>query len=421
MHAIEKILAEHAGVPCVRAGQIVNCDIDMAEVNDLYLQVIRSFREVGAVRVRNPERTIFVLDHYAPAPTIQSASNQREMRDFVREQGISHLFDVNAGVCHQVMPEAGLVWPGMILVATDSHTTTDGAFGAFGTGVGATDLATILATGELWFRVPEILRITLNGRLPEGVEAKDVILHIIGTLKQDAAVYKAIEFDGPAVEGFGIADRMTICNMAVELGAKTAYMRPNRAVLDYVRSRTDRTFEVHQTDPEYRYDSEHAFDVSALEPQVAAPHSVDNVVPVRLVAGRRVDQVFIGTCTNGRIEDIAAAARILSGKSVHPGCRLVVIPASRQVMLEAVRLGYAETLLEAGATFSTPGCGPCLGAHQGVLAPGEVCVTTGSRNFPGRMGSNKAEIYSASASVAAATALRGELCDPREFAEQGVG
>lgn len=415
MHAIEKILAANAGLDEVRTGQIVNCRVDIAEVNDLYLQVIKSFREVGGTRVARPEATVFVLDHYAPAPTIQSAANQKEMREFVREQGIVYLFDVNAGVCHQVMPEAGLVWPGMILVATDSHTTTHGAFGAFGTGVGATDLAAILLTGELWFRVPEIMRITLDGRLSPGVTAKDVVLHVIGRLKQDAAVYRAVEFDGTAVESFGVPDRMTVCNMAVEMGAKTAFMTPNAAVLEYVRARCGRPFEVPRTDSGFEYAEEHRFDITGLAPQVAVPHSVDNVVPVTDVEGVRIDQVFIGTCTNGRLEDIEMAARILAGRKVHPDCRLVVIPASAEVMLQAVRLGYVDTLISAGAAFSTPGCGPCLGAHQGVLAPGETCVTTSSRNFPGRMGSNKASIYCASPAVAAAAALEGRIADPRNL------
>lgn len=417
MHAIEKILAEHAGVGSVKTSEIVNCKIDIAEVNDLYLQVIKSFNEVGGVKVKNPDGTTFVLDHYAPAPTIQSATNQKAMREFVRQQGIKHLFDINAGICHQVMPEAGLVWPGMILVATDSHTTTHGAFGAFGTGVGATDLATILLTGELWFRVPEVIRITIDGRLQTGVMTKDVILHIIGALKQDIAVYKAIEFDGSAVESFGVAERMTICNMAVEMGAKTAYMKPNAAVLKYVEEKCDRSFKVHETDSDYEYSAEFHFDISDLEPQVAAPHSVDNVVPVSEVEGVKIDQIFIGTCTNGRLEDIAVAAKILEGKKVNPDCRLVVIPASSEVMREAIRCGYVDTLMAAGAAFSTPGCGPCLGAHQGVLAPGETCITTSSRNFPGRMGSNKASIYSASPATAAASAIFGRLTDPRHMAK----
>lgn len=415
MHALEKILASHAGRETVETGEIVNCRVDMAEVNDLYLQVIKSFHEMGGTKVKDPNAVAFVLDHYAPAPTIQSAANQKAMREFVREQGIKYLFDVNAGVCHQVMPEAGIVWPGMILVATDSHTTTHGAFGALGTGVGATDLATILLTGELWFRVPEIIRINIFGKLNKGVMAKDVILHIIGSLKQDVAVYKAIEYAGPTVEELSLAGRMVLCNMAVEMGAKTSYIQPDEKTLEYVRARTDRAFTVYTTDPDYHYAAEYDFDVSTLEPQVAAPHSIDNVVPVSEVEGVEVDQVFIGTCTGGRLEDIEAAARILAGKKINPRCRLIIIPASTEVLREANKAGYVDILLEAGATFATPGCGPCLGAHCGVLAPGEVCVTTSSRNFPGRMGSREASIYSASPATAAATALEGKIVDPRRY------
>lgn len=415
MHALEKILAAHAGREEVAAGEIVTAKVDLAEVNDLYLQVIKSFHEMGGRRVKDPAGAAFVLDHYAPAPTIQSAANQKAMREFVRAQGIEHLFDINAGVCHQVLPEAGLVWPGMILVATDSHTTTHGAFGALGTGVGATDLATILLTGELWFRVPEVIRITIDGRLPAGVMAKDVILYIIGRLKQDVAVYKAVEYAGSTVADLSVAGRMVLCNMAVEMGAKTSYIQPDEKALAYVRARTTREFIVPETDPGYRCSAEYHFDVAELVPQVAAPHSIDNVVPVTEVEGTAVDQVFIGTCTGGRLEDIEAAARILAGKRVNPRCRLVVTPASTEVLLAAERAGYLRALLAAGATFATPGCGPCLGAHAGILAPGEVCVSTSSRNFPGRMGSTEARIYSASPATAAAAALTGKLVDPRRY------
>lgn len=416
MHAIEKIFASHSKRSIVKAGEIITCSVDIAEVNDLYLQVIHSFHEMGGAYVKHPDRVVFVFDHYAPAPTIQSASNQKAMRDFVRDQNIRYLFDINAGVCHQVMPEEGVVWPGMILVATDSHTVTHGAFGALGTGVGATDLAAILLTGELWFRVPEIIRIQIDGEPEPCVGAKDIVLHIIGSLKQDAAVYKAIEFTGTTMEAMGVSERMTLCNMAVEMGAKTTYMRPNQQVLEFLqRHASGRPSIIHETDAGYSFTETYTFNVNGLEPQVAIPHSIDTVVPVSHVEGTKVDQVFVGTCTNGRLEDIEIAARILKGRSVHRECRFIVIPASRQVLLEAARKGYIETLVEAGATLSTPGCGPCLGAHEGVLAPGEVCVTTSSRNFPGRMGSPKASIYCSSPAVAAATAVTGRITDPRKI------
>lgn len=415
MHALEKILAAHSGKEVVKVGEVVNCRVDIAEVNDLYLQTIRSFYEIGGKKVKNPEGIAFVFDHYAPAPTMQSADNQQQMRQFISEQGIRYLFDVNAGVCHQVMPEAGIVWPGMILVATDSHTTTHGAFGAFSTGVGATDLAAIMLTGELWFRVPEVIKITIDGHLRPGVMAKDVILHIIGLLKQDAAVYKAIEYTGSTVAELSVAGRMVICNMAVEMGAKATYIRPDDKVLKYVQAHSDRDFTVYDTDSDYRYSAEHNFDVGELTPMVAVPHSVDDVVPVSEVAGVPVNQVFIGTCTGGRFEDIEMAARIIKGKKIAANCRMVVMPGSADVLMRCIKAGYMEALISAGATFATPGCGPCAGVHAGVMAAGEVCVSTSSRNFLGRMGSTGAKIYSASPATAAASALTGKLVDPTAY------
>jgi len=419
MHALEKILARAAGLPSVKAGEIVNAKVDLAEVNDLYLQTIKSFYEMGGKKVRDPNKVCFVLDHYAPAPTIQSAANQKVMREFVWDQGIPHLFDIDAGVCHQVMPEAGLVFPGMVLVATDSHTTTHGAFGAFGTGVGATDLACIMLTGELWFRVPEVMKVELTGTLPKGVMAKDIVLHVLGKLKQDAAVYKAVEYTGEVVKNMVMAERMVLCNMAVEMGAKTAYIAPDEVTRAYLEPRLGYYPEILVTDADYIYESVYTFDVTDFEPQLAAPHSIDNLVGISEVEGRKIDQAFIGTCTGGRVEDIAVAAEIVKGKKIHPRARLVIIPASREVFLNATKLGYVESLIEAGATFSTPGCGPCLGAHQGILAPGEVCVTASSRNFPGRMGSTQAEIYAASPAVCAASALEGKLADPRKYLAKG--
>lgn len=414
MHALEKILAKASGKDIVVPGEIVRAKVDLAEVNDLYLQSIKSFYEMKGERVWDPEKIAFILDHYAPAPSIQSASNQKEMREFVREQGIKYLFDVNAGVCHQVMVEEGLVWPGMILVATDSHTTTHGAFGAFGTGVGATDLATIMLNGDLWFKVPEVIKIEINGKLPRGVMAKDVILHIISKLGTDAAVYKAVEYCGEAVQEMSVSERMVLCNMAVEMGAKTSYIEPDEKIFAYLKDRTDKNYEVPETDPDFVYAEEYSFDVSNLQPQVAIPHSVDNGRDIDRVEEVAVDQVFIGTCTGGRVEDIEIAAKIMEGKKVHRDTRLVVIPASSEVMEKAVDLGYVSTLIKSGATFSSPGCGPCLGTHQGLLAPSEVCVSTSSRNFPGRMGSSEAKIYLTSPATAAAVALKGTIEDPRK-------
>lgn len=418
MHAIEKILAKNSGRDKVTAGEIVTAKVDFAEINDLYLQTIYSFYEMGGKKVWDPERAAFVFDHYAPAPDIKSASNHGEMREFARKNGLRFHFDTNCGVCHQVMPEAGVIYPGMIVVATDSHTTTHGAFGAMGTGCGATDMATILMTGELWFRVPEIIEVRLEGEAPKGVYPKDVVLSVLGTIKADGAVYKAIDFTGSYVESLNVAGRMVICNMAVEMGAKTAYMQPNDEVLEYVAARAVRPYEVQYTDHDFVYQESYVFDVTKLEPQLACPHSVDNVEPLTKVTENgkiRIDQGYIGSCTGGREEDIAAAAWILKNRHIPPYTRLVVIPASAEVMLSCLEKGYIQDLMSAGATISSPGCGACLGAHEGILAPGEVCISSTNRNFPGRMGSTQAQIYLASPATVAASILNGYITDPRSY------
>ena len=418
MHAIEKILARNSGRTSVETGEIVTAKVDFAEINDLYLQTVFSFYEMGGEKVWDNTRCAFVFDHYAPAPDMKSAKNQGEMREFAKKNNLKFHFDTNCGVCHQVMPEAGVIYPGMIVVATDSHTTTHGAFGAMGTGVGATDMATILMTGELWFRVPEVIEVRLEGEPQKGVFPKDVILNVLGRIKADGAVYKAIDFTGSYVESLNVAGRMVICNMAVEMGAKTAYMQPNQDVLDYVSKRAVRPYEVVYTDPGYKYSEEYVFDVSAIGPQLSCPHSVDNVYPLTDVIKDRdvkLDQGYIGSCTGGREEDIEVAARILKGKHIPEYSRLIVIPASSEVMLSCIQKGYIQTLMEAGATISTPGCGACLGAHEGVIAPGETCITSTNRNFPGRMGSTEAFIYLASPATVAASILNGKITDPREY------
>lgn len=417
MHAVEKILARASGKREVKPGDILTCLIDLAEINDLYLQVLKSFYEMGGKRVFDPESVVFVFDHYAPAPTIKAAENQKLMRDFAIEQKINHIFDINTGVCHQVMPEAGLVYPGMLLVATDSHTTTHGAFGAFGTGVGATDLACILLSGELWLRVPEVISIHLSGTPDRAITAKDMMLYILKQMGTDGAVYKAVEFCGPLVKKMRISERMVLCNMAVEMGAKTAYIQPDDVTVSYLQEKgasIDKN-KLYQTDSDYKYSESYYFDLTELQPQVAIPHSVDQAVSVSELMRTKVDQVFIGSCTGGRVDDIEWAARLLKGKKVADNTRLIITPASRDVYLEALNKGYLEILVKAGAVFNPPGCGPCLGAHQGVLAPGEVCVSTTNRNFPGRMGSSISSIFLTSSATAAATALNGVISDPRDF------
>lgn len=418
MHAIEKILAKNSGVDKVVTGEIVTAKVDFAEINDLYLQTVYSFYEMGGEKVWDNTRAAFVFDHYSPAPDIKSAANHVEMREFAQKNNLKYHFDINKGVCHQVMPEAGLIYPGMIIVATDSHTTTHGAFGALGTGCGATDMATILITGELWLRVPEIIEVRLEGKAGKGVYPKDVILKVLGKIKADGAVYKAIDFTGSYVDDLNVAGRMTICNMAVEMGAKTAYMQPNQQVLDYVKERAVRPFEVQYTDDDFKYSETHIFNVDEIDPQLACPHSVDNVASLTEVIDKKavpLNQGYIGSCTGGREEDIAIAAQILKGKHLPQYVRLVIVPASAEVMTECMKKGYIQILMEAGATITTPGCGACLGAHEGVIAPGETCITSTNRNFPGRMGSTEAKIYLASPATVAASVLNGYITDPRNY------
>ena len=415
MHAIEKILAKKAGLLEVGTGDVVNCEIDTAGINDLYLQTVRSFYEVGATKVVHPERTVMFLDHYAPASTITQAANQKEFRRFCKEQGISNLMDVQEGVCHQVLADKGFSKPGQLIVVTDSHTTTHGAFGAFGTGVGATDMATILATGQLWFRVPEIIKIEITGMIPTGVYAKDIILYIIGQLKADYGVYRAVEFAGETVEQFSISERMALCNMTTEMGAKAAYIQPDATTLAFLKEYQVIDFEVMETDSDFQYAEELHFDVSSLVPQVAAPSSVDNVADLKEYEGTKIDQAYLGSCTGGRLEDLAVAAKILKGKKVSSETRLVVVPASQKVLLDAIQLGYITDLVAAGATMVTPSCAACLGTHQGLLAPGEACISSTNRNFPGRMGSTEAKIFLGSPAAVAIAALKGVISDPTPY------
>ncbi|MDR1242423.1 MAG: 3-isopropylmalate dehydratase large subunit [Deltaproteobacteria bacterium] len=415
MHALEKILAEKAGKSSVTTGEIVNCTVDKAGINDLYLQTVRSFYEINATRVALPERVIMFMDHYAPASTSIQADNQKQFREFCRKQHTGWLMDVNEGVCHQVMADKGLSLPGELVVITDSHTTTHGAFGAFGTGVGATDMATILATGKLWLRVPDIIRITVEGNLPKGVYAKDVVLHIIGSLGADYGVYMGIEFAGPVVEGFSISERMALCNMSTEMGAKTAYIQPDAVTLAFLEGHASSGYAIMTTDSDFKYAEELRFDVSELTPRLAVPSSVDTVAPLQEYLNRPVDQAYLGSCTGGRLEDLAVAASILKGRRIAPHTRFLVVPSSKKVLLDAANTGILQTLVEAGATFVTPSCAACLGTHQGLLAAGETCISATNRNFPGRMGSTEADIFLASPASVAAAALEGKIVDPRAY------
>ena len=412
MHAIEKLLAEKAGKETVSAGEIVNCDVDIAGINDLYLQTVRSFFEMGGDEVFDADKIVMFFDHYAPCATITQAENHKQFREFCFSQGIEKLMDIDQGVCHQVLADKGLVHPGEIIVVTDSHTTTHGAFGAFGTGVGATDLATIMITGKLWFMVPEIFRVHLIGKLAPGVFAKDVILHIIGDLGADYGVYKAVEFTGPALAELSVSERMCLCNMSTEMGCKASYIQPDAVTMEFLKKNVIRPYKIYETDEDYSYAAELIYDVSAIRPQVAAPSSVDNVFPLEKYAGTSIDEAYLGSCTGGRLEDLAVAARILKGSHLPKTTRMIVVPASKKVMEDAILLGYIQELMSAGATITAPGCAACLGVHQGMLAGGEVCISSTNRNFPGRMGHVDGKIFLASPAAVAASAREGRITDP---------
>jgi len=411
----EKILSRASGEDA-EAGDIVVAEVDVAMVHDITGPItVQRLKEMEVDRVWDPSKIVVLFDHQVPADSVEAAENHKMMREFVREQGIEHFYDVREGVCHQVLPEKGHVRPGDVIVGADSHTCTHGALGAFATGIGSTDMAAVFATGKLWFRVPETYRVEIVGELPEGVYAKDVVLKVTGEVGADGATYMAIEYHGEVVENMSVSDRMCLCNMAIEMGAKTGLVPPDEKTLRYVRKRAGDEGRPVQPDPDARYEAELRLDVSNLDPQVAKPSSPDNVVPVHEVEGTAVDQVFIGSCTNGRLNDLRVAAEILEGEEVHDDVRLIVIPASREVYSRALREGIIETLHEAGAIICPPTCGPCLGGHMGVLAEGERCLATSNRNFPGRMGHRESEVYLASPATAAASAIEGEITDPRRY------
>jgi 3-isopropylmalate/(R)-2-methylmalate dehydratase large subunit len=415
MTVTEKILAKASDREKVSPGEIVKARIDIAMMNDITtILAINSMREMGRQKVWNPDKVIMILDHVAPASSITAAEVQKTMREFAEEQGIKGLYEVGEGICHQIMPEMGYIHPGEAIVGADSHTCTYGALGAFATGVGSMDMAAVLATGKLWFRVPETVRVEIEGQLPEMVTPKDVILNIAGEIGAEGAAYRAMEFHGTTIEETTIGGRMTLCNMAIEMGGKSGIVEADEKTRQYLEGRTKKPFRAVRSDPDAEYETI-GFDVSNLEPKVAAPSSVDNVKSVSEVAGKRIDQVFIGSCTNGRLEDLEIAARILKGKKIHGGIRLIVTPASREVYLEALQSGLIENFVKSGAIVTNPTCGVCWGGFIGILATGEVCLSTSNRNFVGRMGSPKAEVYLASPATAAASAIRGVITDPREF------
>ncbi|MGB9721660.1 MAG: 3-isopropylmalate dehydratase large subunit [bacterium] len=412
MTIAEKILAKASGKNKVVPNEIVMARVDVAMSHENADVVLKSFQEIGVKKVWDPEKIVILFDHRIPAESEKTATTHKRIREFVKEQGIKNFYDLKEGICHQILPEFGHCRPGEVLVGTDSHTTTHGAFGTFATGIGGTEMAGVWATGELWLKVPESFKIVVSGKFRKYVSAKDLILYIIGQLKADGADYKSVEFCGPTISDMSISSRMVITNLSMEMGAKNAFVLPDEKTIEFVRSRTDKPFEVVLPDEDADYVKTFEYDVTDLRPQIACPHSVDNVKPVKDVAGLKIHQVLIGSCTNGRLEDLKIAAEILEGKKVYPDVRLLVIPASRQVYLEALKAGYIEIFLKSGALVLNPGCGPCLGAHQGLLASGEVCVSTTNRNFKGRMGSPESFIYLASPAIAAISAIKGEITEP---------
>jgi len=413
----EKILAAHAGVEKVTPGEMIQVRVDLALANDITGPLaIERFRQMGVPRVHDKDKVVLVADHFTPPKDVAAARQCRVIREFAREQEMPHYFEGGAsGVEHALLPEVGLVAPGDLIVGADSHTCTYGALGAFSTGVGSTDLAAVMATGEIWFKVPESIKFILKGTLKEWVEAKDLILFLIGKIGVDGARYCAMEFSGDTVSGLDVVGRMTMANMAIEAGAKSGIFAADEKVAAYLKGRGSREGVCYQSDEDAVYKDVMTFDVSTLEPVVALPFSPDNVVPVRDAEPVPIDQAVIGSCTNGRIEDLRSAARVLKGRKAQPHVRLLVIPATRESYQKALEEGLLGIFMDAGAVVGPPTCGPCLGGHMGILAEGERAVATTNRNFPGRMGASSSEVFLANPAVVAASAVLGRLGRPEEL------
>ncbi|MFQ5828655.1 MAG: 3-isopropylmalate dehydratase large subunit [Candidatus Methylomirabilia bacterium] len=416
MTITEKILAAHAGKRQVEPGEFITARADLVMGNDLSTAgAVGVFTKIGASRVFDPERIVVVFDHIVPAKDILTANLLKRVREWVNAQRITQFYDQGrSGIAHVILPEQGLAGPGDLVIGGDSHSCTYGAVGAFSTGVGHTDLAGVLALGEIWLKVPASLKFTYHGRLGHWIMGKDLILMTIGRIGIDGALYQAMEFTGPVIGGLGMSERLTMCNMAIEAGGKSAIMAPDEITLDYVRGRARRPWTVYQSDPDATYAAEYAFDITRLRPQVAKPFSPDNVVPVDEVAGTPLDQVFLGSCTNAKLQDLRIAADLLRGQKAHPYTRLIVIPATAWIWNQALKEGLMEVFAEAGAIIAAPTCGACFGGHVGVLGDDEVCLSTSNRNFVGRMGAPTAKVYLANAAVAAASAVKGAIASPEE-------
>ena len=414
MNIIEKILSRASGEKEVTPDQIIDAKIDYAMINEItgYL-VAKYFRDVGAKKVWDAERIAIILDHTIPAPTAEAAEVHRIVREFARELSIPGFYDVGrGGVCHQVMMEKGHVKPGEVIVGADSHTVTYGALGAFSTGIGSTEMTSVFITGKLWFKVPKVIRIDVKGVFDKFVGAKDLFLQIAKEIGFSGATYMGLEFGGPTVKDLSVSSRMTLCNMAIEVGAKAGIVEPDEKTIEYVKSKTSDLFTPIKSDTDAEYSRVINIDVTNMPPQIACPDAVDNVKPVSELGDIELDQIYLGSCTNGRIEDLQQAANIIQGKKINPRTRLVVVPASQEIFVTAMNKGLIQIFVESGAAIATASCGACYGGHLGILASGETCLSTTNRNFIGRMGDPKSKLYLGSPSVAAASALTGRITDP---------
>lgn len=409
----EKILKQHAGLKTIQPGEFIEANVDVALANDITAPLaIAEFKKSGFTQVFSKSKIVLVPDHFAPAKDLKSANQCKILADFAKEQQIKNYFEVGQmGIEHALLPEAGIVMPGDLIVGADSHTCTYGALGAYATGMGSTDLARAYIDGKCWLKVPPSVKFIFKGKLDKWVGGKDLILYTIGSIGVDGALYKVMEFSGPVIRSLGMDDRFSICNMAIEAGARAGLIEPDEKTKKYVAG-FKRKPKFYYSDPDAKYEKVYQWDISGLEPQVACPHLPSNVKPVSALKDIKVDQVVIGSCTNGRISDLRLAAKVLKGKKAAQGVKLIVFPATQKIYLQAVKEGLAEIFVQAGGVFSTPTCGPCLGGHMGILADGEVAIATTNRNFLGRMGSPKSFVYLANPAVAAASAITGKITHP---------
>ncbi len=418
MTMTQKILAAHAGLDSVKAGQLIEAKLDIVMGNDITTAVaLKEFKKTGAKKVFDKDKVVIVLDHFTPNKDIKAAEQCKACRTFAWDMGVNNFFDVGQmGIEHALLPEKGIVVPGQVIIGADSHTCTYGALGAFSTGVGSTDMAIGMATGEAWFKVPSAIKFVLTGKPAKWISGKDIILHIIGMIGVDGALYRSMEFVGDGIQYLSMDDRFSMANMAIEAGAKNGIFPVDEKTMEYVKKHSVKEPVVYTADDDAEYDEVYTIDLSKLRPTVAFPHLPENTKTVDNMPKVEIDQAVIGSCTNGRIEDMQIAAEILKGKKVNPKVRTIIIPATQKIYLECVKRGYTEIFIEAGAVFSTPTCGPCLGGYMGILAAGEKCVSTTNRNFVGRMGHTESEVYLASPAVAAASAIAGYIVDPEEIA-----